>query len=674
MLLILESPSKCSTVAKFLDCKCVATCGHLQTLDSVSDDFVPKYKIAAKKVSQLKPVVASYKQDNIYLACDYDREGEAICAQICEIFGLDVKTTKRIKFHEITKTALERAVANPILVDLNLVAAQRARQIIDWVVGFKVSPVLWANIQSDTTLSAGRCQTPALRIVYDNQVEIDNNERKDNGPVTSLYGMFHKTKYILNQTFSSSESALAFINGTIHFQHIYNRDEPKQTIENAPKPFTTSRLQQSASNQFKFSPGETMKIAQKLYEHGLITYMRTDSDQYSHEFINNINLYISHHYGAEYLNSDHKIVAGEKPHEAIRITDLSLGELDDEWSSREKRLYKLIWTNTVESCMKPAIYSTTRQTISAYDGATFINSNDILIFHGFKIVRGEKTEKPVKVLSRGQIVKYESVYTESAINTKSHLSEARLVNLLEEKGIGRPSTFASLVDKIQEREYVVVKDIPPQMFHQEEYRLSDDGLVTPIIRYANYGAEKNIMEIQPIGKRVVDFLFADCNVGYSSLFGYDFTRELEADLDLVSLGVIKPEVIYKKIGGLVSVTKCLDKDLVLDGSLVLGLDNGIKKGKFGLYTVIDGKNVPIQGFGNRPIENIKKEEIVIKESNIKREISAKLSIRTSKKGDYIFYHTGKKPNFYSLDGFSYDYLTCELSELKSWIKDKYGKY
>ncbi len=157
--------------------------------------------------------------------------------------------------------------------------------------------------------------------------------------------------------------------------------------------------------------------------------------------------------------------------------------------------------------MKPAIYSTTRQTISAYDDAIFTNSNDVLVFHGFKMVRGEKTEKPVKVLSRGQIVKYESVYTESFIQTKSHLSEARLVNLLEEKGVGRPSTFASLVDKIQEREYVVVRDIAPKMFHQEEYRLSDDGLVTPIIRYANYGAEKNIMEIQPIGKRVVVFLF-----------------------------------------------------------------------------------------------------------------------------------------------------------------------
>jgi DNA topoisomerase-1 len=209
MLLILESPSKCSTVSKFLDCKCVATCGHLQTLDSVSDDFVPKYKINTRKVSKLKPVIASYKQENIYLACDYDREGEAICAQICEIFGLDITKTKRIKFHEITKSALEKAVANPILVDLNLVAAQKARQIIDWIVGFKISPILWSNIKSDTTLSAGRCQTPALRIVYDNQIEIDNDER--NYPVTSLYGMFHKTKYTLDKTFSSSEEALAFI-------------------------------------------------------------------------------------------------------------------------------------------------------------------------------------------------------------------------------------------------------------------------------------------------------------------------------------------------------------------------------------------------------------------------------------------------------------------------------
>ena len=380
MLLILESPSKCSTISKFLDCKCVATCGHLQTLDSVSDDFVPKYKINAKKVGQLKTTIASYKQENIYLACDYDREGEAICAQICEIFGLDIRTTKRIKFHEITKSALEKAVSSPIFIDVNLVAAQRARQIIDWVVGFKVSPVLWANIQSDAVLSAGRCQTPALRIVYDNQVEIDNDERKD--PVTSLYGMFHKTKYTLNSTFSSSEAALAFINGTIGFQHVYNRDDPQQTIVSNPKPFTTSRLQQAASNLYKFSPGDTMAIAQKLYEHGLITYMRTDSDQYSQEFINIVVAYISDHYGAEYLAVSKKPADQEKPHEAIRIVDLSLGELSDVWSSREKRLYKMIWLNTVESCLCPAIYSTTRQTISAYDGAVFINMNEVLIFEG----------------------------------------------------------------------------------------------------------------------------------------------------------------------------------------------------------------------------------------------------------------------------------------------------
>lgn len=665
MLLILESPSKCSTVSKFLDCKCVATCGHLQTLESVSDEFVPKYKMNAKKVSQLKPTIASYKESNIYLACDYDREGEAICAQICEIFGLDITKVKRIKFHEITKSALEKAIANPILVDMNLVAAQKTRQIIDWLVGFKISPVLWANIQSGAKLSAGRCQTPALRIVYDNQVEIDSVNLEENGPITSVFGMFHKTKYALNKTFSSSEEALAFINGTIHFSHIYNRDEPKQTIEGAPKPFTTSRLQQAASNHFKFSPGETMKIAQKLYEHGLITYMRTDSDCYCAGFINSIDSYISHHYGEEYFGCLSKDAAGEKAHEAIRIVDLTLGELDDEWSSREKRLYKMIWTNTVESCMKPAIYSTTRQTITAYDGAHFININNILVFRGFKIVRGEKLEKPIKVLSGGQIVKYESVYTESAIQTKSHLSEARLVSLLEEKGIGRPSTFASLVDKIQEREYVIVKDIWPKMFHQEEYRLSDDGQLQPITRCANYGAEKNIMEIQPIGKRVADFL----SVNYDSLFDYDFTKELEADLDRISLGVIQPEEVYNQIAGLID-SKAI--------SCSKGLDNGIKKGKFGLYTVINGKNVPIQGFGNRPIENIKKEEIVVKESSVKREISAKLSIRMSKKGDYIFYYTGKKPIFYSLDGFSCpsgnNYLNCDLSELSAWIKNKYGKY
>lgn len=660
MLLILESPSKCSTVSKFLDCKCIATCGHLQTLESVSDDFAPKYKTNQKQYKYLAPIIASYKQSDIFLACDCDREGEAICAQICDLFGLDIRTTKRIKFHEITKSALEDAVANPTVVDLNLVAAQRARQIIDWTVGFKVSPVLWKHVSSDTALSAGRCQTPALRLVYENQMEIDNDGVQT--PEFTIFGMFHKTQYTLNHKFTDSNSVYDFLEKTISWNHVYDREEPRQVVVSAPKPFTTSRLQQSASNTLKFSPKDTMTIAQTLYERGLITYMRTDSDEYSHEFMQAAISYITNNYGDQYtvaISPDKQCV---KAHEAIRVTDISLPELNSEWSSREKRLYKLIWTNTIESCMPSAIYSSTKQTITASNDKLFVNVHDVLIFPGFKIVRGEKPIKPAKVLSKLQTVKYESVYSDVKINKKSHYSEARLVNLLEERGIGRPSTFASLVDKIQERKYAIVSDIAPKMACFDDYSLSGDGRINRTIHYINYGQEKRVLQIQPIGKQVSEFL----QTRYPSLFDYDFTREMEADLDMVSLGIVKPEALYGRIAVLLGMNDVVDD--------VVG--NGLKKGKYGLYTVVDGKNVSVKGFGNRPMENITQEEVLskLKKSNVLREVSAKLSIRTSKRGDYIFYSTGKVPIFYSLDGFPSDYLTCELSELSKWIKDKYGKY
>ena len=652
MLLILESPSKCATVAKFLDCKCVATCGHLQTLDSVSDDFTPKYKTNTKQVAYLKDIISQFDAKDIYLACDYDREGEAICAQICELFGLDIATTKRIVFREITKTALQHAVANPTTIDQLLVSAQQTRQIIDMAIGYKISPILWNNVASNTPLSAGRCQTPALRIIYDNQFEIDSEEK--GGPQISVTGMFHKTKYLLDRTFTDSADALTFLTKTAFFVHVYDREEPQQTDQSAPRPFTTSRLQQVASNLLKFSPSDTMVIAQKLYEHGLITYMRTDSDQYSAEFTKQIVPFIMGRYGAQYPASmTHQ---NQKAHEAIRITSPSLEELDAEWPSRERRLYKLIWTNSVESCMRPAVYSKTRQTITAHDGAQFVNVHELLVFHGFKIVKGEKPTKPFKCIAKGQVVKYESVYTDTSQSIKSHISEARLVNILEERGIGRPSTFASLVDKLKDRKYVAIDDVSPKIFDCDEYRLSDGGQIQRIIHYVNYGQEKNVVLMQPIGKRVSDFL----QTNYAPLFAYEFTRELEDDLDKVSLGVLSPVDVYNKIRPLLAthVTE----------------ENGLKKGKYGVYMVVDGKNVPVEGFGNRPIENVKPDEIVIKVSTILRKVSEKLSIRKGPNGNYIYYQTGKRPVFHSLEGYPGDYLTCDLDLLKHWIKMKYGKF
>ena len=216
MLLILESPSKCATVSKYLDCKCVATCGHLQTLESVGDDFIPVYKTNKKQVSYLKPIISGFTEDDIYLACDDDREGEAICWQICELFGLDVKKVKRIKFHEITKSALLTAVANPTVVDLDLVSAQKTRQIIDWLVGFKISPTLWKNVSSATALSAGRCQTPALRLVVEREDKIHNFKVSTSWQLQITW--IKEFTFIGNMELEEEESVLEYMESVYNIQ------------------------------------------------------------------------------------------------------------------------------------------------------------------------------------------------------------------------------------------------------------------------------------------------------------------------------------------------------------------------------------------------------------------------------------------------------------------------
>jgi DNA topoisomerase-1 len=486
---------------------------------------------------------------------------------------------------------------------MNIVYAQQARQMIDLFVGFHISPLLWKYIayNAKNALSAGRCQTPALRLLYDNEKEIRSN------PGTKVYKI---TGYFTNQcipfelnqdipttssptTTNQEEPVLDFLEYSANNanNHIYSRTNPEITFKTPPQPFTTSRLQQVSSNELHVSPKETMKICQKLYEAGFITYMRTDSNKYSGEFIETAKEYILQKYENKYLNPNINMhLLGDdqatKPqpektkktkqqsktksknptdtiggaHEAIRPTNIKMQQIDsDKFTPREKKMYKLIWRNTLQSCMSNAEYNTFTAKIQIHQGAT-TNSKNItsyyykyhteqLIFPGWKIAdpsfsptQPSQSEKHYVYLLHLPIntpVLYKKITATLTIkNQKQHYTEAKLIQLLEEKGIGRPSTFSMLIDKIQEKEYAVKQDVKGQTIACKDYEIEyDDKTRTASDIYEietsrEIGNEKSKLVIQPLGMIVLDFL----ENHFLSLFDYDFTGRMENDLDKVAKG------------------------------------------------------------------------------------------------------------------------------------------
>ena len=438
-LLIVESPSKNKTIREILGpgWQVAATLGHIRALkedlealgfDPSSDapEWNPTYEAIASKraaISALRKAAAAASE--IYLASDNDREGEAIAFHTAAILGLNPATTPRLRFIAITESALKEAIAHPSRIDMNKFEAQQARSMLDLLIGYTLSPCLWRSVGFQKGLSAGRCQSPALRLVYDNDKEIKSAEEKK---VYNVSGYFTNSNLCFELTpqgkYETEDSVTEFLDGSADFSHIYTCSQPVKVFRKPPEPFTTSRIQQVASNELHYAPKETMRICQLLYEGGYITYMRTDSKTYSAEFIEDVKTYITRTYadGEKYIG-DHidSMIAGavkEEPavkkkgkkaadkakvsvkdslrqvkdslrqeaHEAIRPTNISLYELPETMDSKEKRMYKLIWENTLESCMAPAsLYSITAN-ISAFQDNKFAYTTEIIDFPGWKIV------------------------------------------------------------------------------------------------------------------------------------------------------------------------------------------------------------------------------------------------------------------------------------------------
>ena len=555
-LVIVESPAKAKTIEKFLgkDFFVTSSMGHIRDLEKkdfgidIQNNFTPKYEISADKkklVAELKKIAKDSK--TIWLASDEDREGEAISWHLMETLGLDPEKTKRIVFHEITKDAILNAVQNPRPLDINLVNAQQARRVLDRIVGFEVSPVLWKKVKP--SLSAGRVQSVAVRMIVDREREIINFTSTAAFRVSASFlvaendGRIVELKAELNRRFDTRDEAYQFLEKckTAEFQI---SDVVKKPGRRSPAPpFITSTLQQEASRKLGFSVSQTMSVAQKLYESGKITYMRTDSVSLSGLAIHAAKQKIVSELGEKYHQVRQyktKAKGAQEAHEAIRPAYLDQEDISG--TSQEKRLYELIWKRTIASQMSDAELEKTTVTINISNSSDqFVAIGEVLIFDGFLRVYMESVDDedqnggqkgllpPLKV---NQILRWDKIQaTERFTQKPPRYTEASLVKKLEEQGIGRPSTYAPIITTVQNRGYVVKED--RQGVEREFTDLVLSGQkISEKIKKEQTGAEKSKLFPTDIGMVVTDFLMRY----FDLIMDYNFTAKVEKEFDEIADG------------------------------------------------------------------------------------------------------------------------------------------
>ena len=551
-LVIVESPSKCTKIENYLgpEYQCIASKGHIRELNGLKSintkgNFEPTFQICEDKkqhVEFMRAIIDQYPKQNVILASDDDREGEAIAAHICEVFDLPIDTTPRIIFHEITKPALLAAIQTPSKINQNLVKAQHARQILDVIVGFKISPLLWKYIYhaKSNSLSAGRCQTPALRLIYDNEMDKTDILEYKYKTVATFFNQ--NLKFELNQEFTEKEDVRKFLVESQTFQHKLILDNKKLSNKSPPKPFHTSNLLQTASNTLHYSPKQTMQLAQQLYQDGYITYMRTENNKYSADFLKVAAAYIVAEFGERHLGKIEELENQDKinPHEAIRVTKIEMSTLNADADSKAASLYKLIWRNTVESCMSEAQYNTYKASILAPFKWRYEYVLEIPLFLGWKTVSEKMSSTELQNIGSGILmhlqaatsapsIPYNSVESTVVVHKKHHhYTEASLIHKLEELGIGRPSTFALLVETIQDRGYVLRTDLSGNAMKCVEFKLTT--ILEEIENERVFGQEKNKLVIQPTGILCIEFLISH----FSKIFSYDYTKHMEEELDKIS--------------------------------------------------------------------------------------------------------------------------------------------
>jgi DNA topoisomerase-1 len=606
-LVIVESPAKAKTIGGFLgkDFTVKSCMGHVADLSKkdlgvdVENGFIPKYIISPDKkkiVSELKKLAVD--SEYVWLASDEDREGEAIAWHLMETLGLKKDNTRRIAFHEITRPAILEAIENPRELDMNLVNAQQARRVLDRLVGFELSPLLWKKIKP--ALSAGRVQSVAVRLIVEREEEIRNFQAVSSYRVSGdfLIREGQQLKAInaeLNKRFQTREEAAAFLQQCMNAQYTVEDVETRPAKKSPPPPFTTSTLQQEASRKLGFSVANTMRLAQELYESGKITYMRTDSVSLSDMAIAMARKEVTDTFGEEYVKTRRyatKTKGAQEAHEAIRPTYLRDKATEGDRSS--KRLYELIWKRTIASQMADAELEKTNVTIGiSGKNEKFIAKGEVIRFDGFLKVymessdeeNGENQEGVLPPLQTGEELRLREMTAQQKFTQQPfRYTEATLVKKLEELGIGRPSTYAPIISTIQKREYVVKEDRPGI---QRAYSIISmkDHAVQEEIKTETVGYEKGKLFPTDIGGLVTSFLVQN----FDNIMDYNFTATVEEEFDEIAEGQLVWQEMLKefyfpfhsKIEGTLETAKKVKGEKLLGIDPASGFNVYVKIGRFG---------------------------------------------------------------------------------------------
>lgn len=736
-LLIVESPAKCNKILSFLDktYMCEATYGHLReivNLKNINSKYEIEFNIINEKKRQVDKLKKKINQSSeIILATDNDREGEGIAWHILDMFNLPIET-KRITFNAITKNEILNALNNPKTINMNIVKSQQTRQILDLLVGYNISPILWKEISRTNNLSAGRCQTPALNILYENFIK---NKHLSQELLYNTYGYFSKynIKFTLNKQIDNDDEVLKLLS-CCSKQNEYNIfHEMKENVKKkSPLPFITSSLQQTCNSLYNISPKECMSICQKLYEGGHITYMRTDSYFISSNFRDECKQFVTSKYGEKYYNDNYKFINkknSQEAHEAIRPTNLLK---EPKLEGKQLKLYNLIKNQTLKSLMNEAIVNNYKFIININDIYNFSYICEDILFYGWMIVDKKDDESTYLqyLLNVKKITKNKICSESSFTNTSLHYTEARLIKELETKDIGRPSTFASIVEKLKERKYVNKENVEGNQISCNNYELTENKIVKKKIKKI-IGAEKNKLVIQPLGIMVIESMMKNFN----ELFKYDFTEQMEKALDLIENGentkydtckmfhdtinelitlykkhepgkimiddnhefiiskngpVIKhilddKSIVFKKIIKNFDMEKIKNKEYCIEDLIDNSIDEKnlgvyrekkilLKKGKYGNYIDYDNQKISIKNV-EKDFDDIHLGDVIDlldgKESNILRIITNDISIRNGKFGHYIYYKTNKmkKPKFINLKKFNNDYMECDKDIILDFVEN-----
>ena len=554
-LVIVESPAKAKTIEKFLgkDYKVMSSFGHIRDLKKKdfsinTETFIPTYEIPTDKKKVVEDLrKAASQAEMVWLASDEDREGEAISWHLYEVLGLKAENTKRIVFHEITKEAIINAIKTPRDIDINLVNAQQARRVLDRIVGFKLSPILWKKIKP--SLSAGRVQSVAVRLIVEREREIQGFQSEASYRVVGTFlapdanGNIAELKAELSTRFKEKAEAEDFLTQCKEATFTIDEVQTKPLKKSPAVPFTTSTLQQEAARKLGFSVSQTMTIAQRLYESGQITYMRTDSTNLSGLCLGASKKVIIDTMGEEYhtmRNFKTKAKGAQEAHEAIRPTYMDRQTI--EGSSAERRLYELIWKRTIATQMADAQVEKTTATISMSSSPyIFTATGEILVFDGFLRVyrassdeeaQGENQKGLLPPLAPGQQLQYSELQaTERYTQRPNRYNEGSLVKKLEELGIGRPSTYAPTISTIQNRDYIVKEDTPSMERTINVLKLKK-GKLTDKMTSETYGSEKASLKPTDVGVVVNDYLIDY----FPQVLDYNFTANIEKEFDEVAEG------------------------------------------------------------------------------------------------------------------------------------------